>query len=521
MNNNVLGVTQDSMALMKSAVMAPFEGRFVQGSWNPLQKAAISTQSGIYGYDLMAPAKLLIPFITPLRNELPRRNRGGNPGLGPNWKQINAIGDQGYASMGWTNEGSRAGQLNFSATPKSATYQTIGAEDAITFEEESASQGYDDANALATFLLLEQMMVKEEIALLGGNNSLKLGIPGTPVLTHSGTGSSLTNTAYNVYVVALTLEGYQNSSITSGVATQKTIVSADGKQSTINGGSSTKSSVATVTPSAGENIFATTTIKNGAVAYAWYWGASGSELLGAITTINSVKISATATGTQNASGITQDLSVNDGTTGGGANQVTAFDGLMTNTFSNSASSNAYVASLVTGTPGIGTVLTASGKGTVNEIDALLLYLWNTWRISPNKMWVNAQQLKDITTLCLNASSGPLLRINSDGNGDIQLTAGATVSFYMNYFTTNGGTKIPVAIHPNMPAGTIYFQCTQLPTYYKSNETPTVAEVITRRDYYRIDWPLVTRERQYGVYSEECLAVYAPFGFAILNNIAAL
>ena len=49
--------------------------------------------------------------------------------------------------------------------------------------------------------------------------------------------------------------------------------------------------------------------------------------------------------------------------------------------------------------------------------------------------------------------------------------------------------------------------------------PNVAEVKTRQDYYPIDWPPVTRQRQVGVYVEEVLAVYAPFAMGVITNIA--
>jgi hypothetical protein len=35
--------------------------------------------------------------------------------------------------------------------------------------------------------------------------------------------------------------------------------------------------------------------------------------------------------------------------------------------------------------------------------------------------------------------------------------------------------------------------------------PNVAEVKVRRDYYQIDWPIVTRAQMAGVYAEEVLA----------------
>lgn len=524
MLNNIQGMTQQTAELLKAALGTRYqvEGRDLN-KWNALEKAVVGTAGNIVGYDLQAPARLMLPVITPIRNKLPRKSRAANPGTQSNWKVIDGtkgFTEQGYNNMGWVNEGARAGQFTYAATDGSAKYQTIGTEDGLTFEAESAAQGFEDANSLATFLLLQQMMIKEEMALLAGNFTLTLGTPTTPTVSASGSGTTLTNTLYSVIVVALTTEGYNNSAVSAGVAVSKTFTGPDGKQATVNGGSSMKSAAATITPTAGQQINASTPVINGAVAYAWYWGASGSELLGAITTINSVVITAAAGGSQNASAITVDHSKNNGTLGGGTNQVSAFDGLMTTAFVQGALGNAYVRALATGTPGTGTKLTSTGKGTVTEIDALLLYLWQTWRISPTAMFVNAQQQNDLTTLCLNTSSAPLLRINTDTSGVGELSAGAVLRYYTNYYTMDpAGVKIPVLLHPNVPPGTIFFHCERLPAHYVSNETPQVAEVLTRRDYYRIDWPVQTRERQYGVYSEETLAVYAPFGFSILTNIA--
>jgi hypothetical protein len=73
------------------------------------------------------------------------------------------------------------------------------------------------------------------------------------------------------------------------------------------GGAAQKSANATVTTANDSNtthsIKATVAAVKGAMGYAWFWGASGSEVLGAITTINSVLITATATGTQTAASL--------------------------------------------------------------------------------------------------------------------------------------------------------------------------------------------------------------------------
>jgi len=526
----VQGLKEGGPEMMKAALAKNFALSRNLNQWDDvskmddLKKAAMTTGANIVGYDLQAPARLLLPVITPIRNSLPRRSRAANPGTQSNWKVINASAfvDSGYSQMGWTNEGARAPQFSYSAVNASAAYQTIGAEDALTWEAESASQGFEDANGLATFLLLQQMMIKEEMALLAGNFSVTLGTPVTPTVSASGSGATLPAATYVVYVVALTVEGYAQSSVSlAGVATTKTIVGPDGKTSTINGGSSAKSAAsAGQAVTLGQTLFANTTVINGAVAYAWYVGTAGNEVLQAITTINSAAFSAPLiAGTQAATSVTTDHSKNNGTLGGGTGQVTAFDGLLSQTYTAAAGGNAYVKALPTGTPGTGTKLTSTTKGSVTEIDTLLLYLWQTWRISPTKMWVNAQELNSLTTLCLNTSSAPLLQVLSDGKG-LEIGANQVLRFYNNFFAMGGQpVKIPVLLHPQIPPGTIFFQCETLPSTYVTNETPNVAEVLTRRDYYRVDWPVTTRERQYGVYSEEVLAVYAPFGFAILTNIA--
>ena len=105
-----------------------------------------------------------------------------------------------------------------------------------------------------------------------------------------------------------------------------------------------------------------------------------------------------------------------------------------------------------------------------------------------------------------------------GGGEYEITASGVVAFYYNPFALNGGLRIPIKLHPRVPPGTIIGWAENLPIQYQSNEVPNVAEVKTRQDYYQIDWPIVTRQRQVGVYAESVLAVYAPFAMGVITNI---
>ncbi len=490
--------TQDTLDLVKGALRAP-DDRLAK---------TISTGTGLVAYDLQAPAKNLYPFVTPIRNVVPRI--GGGTGTATNWRQVTALIGSGFDAMGWVPEGQRSGQMSYETATKSATYVTIGEEDAATYEAISAGRFFEDIQARMTFRLLQKMMLKEEMAILAGNASLQLGTPATPVLSASGTGATLPAATYYVKVVGLTLEGYQNSSLAGGVATTKAITGADGHNYTLNGGSSNISAEASQAVTLGQTLFATVAPLPGAVAYAWYVGtATGAETLQALTTIDSVAISAPlAGGTQAQSAITADNS---------ANPSYAYDGLLTTALL--PGSNAYVATQPTGTAGTGTPLTASGRGSVVEIDTMFQTMWNNFELSPTVLYVNVQELKNITDKVLSNASAPLLRYEASADGNAyDLAAAGAVSFYFNPFALNGGLRIPIRIHPRVPPGTIIGWAENLPIQYQSSEVPNVAEVKTRQDYYQIDWPVVTRQRQVGVYAEEVLAVYAPFAMGVITNI---
>ena len=163
-------ITKESLELLKGALAKPDQA---------LSKS-ISTATGLLAYDLEAPAKNLYPFVTPIRNVMPRV--GGGTGAAANWRQVNAIIGSGFDAMGWVPEGQRSGQMSYSTSNKSATYVTIGEEDAATFEAIAAGREFEDIQARMTYRLLQKMMLKEEMAILAGNASLSLGTPATPTL---------------------------------------------------------------------------------------------------------------------------------------------------------------------------------------------------------------------------------------------------------------------------------------------------------------------------------------------------
>lgn len=470
-----------------------------------LQKSTFSQSgsatSGLTFYDLELGAKFLYPVLTPLRNEIPRVS--GKGGIQANWRAITAINSSGIR-IG-VSGGNRGAVMAVTTADYNAAYKGIGIESNVDFEAQYAGQGFDDVRAIAARTGLEALMLGEEILLLGGNGTVALGTTPTPTLGALTTGGACTDGTIRVICVALTLEGFINSSVTAGIPLSITRTNADGSSDTFGGGSAQKSTTATITLAGGTSVQAVSCAVDavaGAVGYAWFWsdGAAGTELLGAITTTNRYTITTDdGLGTQAGSTLpSADNSVNN----------LVFDGLITQAYK--SGSNAYIESLD------GEALTADNAGGIVEIDAALKHFWDAYRLSPDAIWVNSQEALAISKL-IAAGSGAAtnFRYTADiKNG--MVAGGIMVKEYLNRFSMAGGQVIPIRIHPNMPAGTILFTTSKLP-YPLSNVT-NVMQVRTRQDYYQIEWPLRSRKYEYGVYADEVLQHYFPPSLGVIANI---
>ena len=464
-----------------------------------------SATSGLTFYDLELGAKFLYPVPTPLRNSIPRVS--GKGGLQANWRAVVAINTQGLR-FGVSNA-NRGGVLAVATQDYSAAYKGIGVETSVDFEAQYAGQGFDDIRAVAAKTGLESLMIGEEAMILGGNASVALGTTPTPTLSDVGTGGTLTaNNALSVVCVALTHDGMLNATIAGGVQGQITRTNADGTTDTFGGGAARRSANATITTANDGNathlVRASLAPVTGALGYAWFWGAAGAEVLGAITSLASTTIAGTATGTQTAAA----LGSNDNST-----NALAFDGLITQALK--AGSGATVITQGQGAAGAGTPLTSDGAGGIVEIDAVLKAMWDNHRVSPDTMWVSSQEALNVSRKIVTGVASTAMRFVQDV-GENLVGGGIVVRTYLNRFSMQGGSAIDIKVHPNMPAGTILMTTSTLP--YPLAGVGNLIQIRTRQDYYQIEWPLRTRRYEYGIYADEVLQHYFPPALAVITNI---
>ena len=417
-----------------------------------------SATTGLTFYDLEPGAKFLYPVLTPLRNMIPRVS--GRGGIQANWKAVTAI-NTSQVRIGLSG-GNRGAVQAVSVADYNAAYKGIGLESNVDFEAQYAAQNLIDVRAVAGRTGLEALMLAEELMILSGNGSLQLGTCTTPTVTVSASGGTLAATIY-VKCVALTHIALISASIASGVPTTITRTNADGSSDTINGGGGQTSAGATATIASGTTNSVTATVpgQRGALAYAWYWfTTAGSEVLGAITTIPKVVITAAAAGTQLASTQSADRSTDS----------LSFDGLITQAFK--TGSNAYWADLA------GATLTGDGAGSIVEIDAALKDRWDNYRLSPDTMWVSSQQALDISKKILAGNSNGAFRININQEQGM-MAGGIMVVTYLNRFSMSGAKNIDIKIHPNRPSGTILMTTSALP--YPLSNVGNVFQIVCRQD----------------------------------------
>lgn len=495
--------TQETLDLLKQALQKSNADPALAKSFTQSNNQL----TGLTAFSLEAPAKTLYPVLTPLRNMLPRTV--GGVGIQANWRAITGINSQRIPAG--LAEGARGGVISTTVREYLAAFRGLGLDDNVTFEADMAAQGFDDVKARATQGLLRSLMIEEERVILGGNGSLALGTTPTPTLTTATTGGSLANTTeYSVVCVALTQFAAGRSSVANGVEGQITFTRGDGTSTTVNGGTATKSTAATITTggtTAAHTISASVTPVRGAFGYAWYMGTSGNERLAAITRINSTVITTVPSGTQTlaAAALTSDYSISG----------LEFDGLLT--MCATAANGSYYHAMPTGTAGAGTGLTSDAAGGIVEFDTALQWFWDNHRLSPTNCWISSQEQNFIRKKVLTGNSSSVQRFTFQA-AQQGLLGGTSVQGYTNPFTMGAARTIPIAMHPDLPPGTVLFTSSELP--YTLSGVTDVMKMLLRRDYYQIEWPLRTRRYEYGVYMDGVLQHYAPFSMGMITNIAA-
>jgi hypothetical protein len=488
----------EALDLVKEALSKPDENlaKSFTDSGNPV--------TGITFYDLEAPAKILYPVVTPLRNMIPRVKANG--GGQANWRAVTAI-DTNNTPAG-VSEGNRAAEIAQTVTEYTAVYRKLGKESSVTREAYESAKNFQDLYELNSMGLLRAMMIAEEKVILGSFGTFGLAQPVLATPTKSATVGTLTsvNNPYTIYCIALTPDGFGRSNMTVGVKQTVTNTSAGpySNTDTCNAGSSKISASASFTAlDTTSAVDVKVAAVEGAAGYAWFIGSSGhNPKLSKITSVNIATITADA-----SLGSTQDITTLNSSNNYSANSY-QYDGLIAQAVK--TSSGAYFYSCD------GAGLTSDSDGGINEFNVAFQSFWDNYKLSPDTIWVSSQEKKNIISKILaNANSGAQRFVFDTVNGT--LTGGSVVKGILNPFSMNAdGEMVSIKIHPNMPTGTILFTTSKLP--YSLSNVSNLMQIKCRYDYMQVVWPELRMTRELGIYVDSVLQHYFAPSMGIIANI---
>lgn len=462
---------------------------------------ATTATSGLTQYDLEQGARLLYPITTLFRNIIPRKT--GGLGIQANWRSVTAV-NPSRISIG-LSEGHRGANMNQTVTDNQASFKTEGMDDAVTEQAYLAGLTFEDLYALAATTLLQGVMEGEELCDIGANNSLLLGTAATPAGTPHTTGGTLADAStYSLIVVALTFDGMTRSTVAAGVQLPYTRSNMDGSTDLINGFSGIQSAASSsINVSGGSgagSITGTVAATRGAFGYAWYLGlTAGTEKLVAITGYPAVTIAALNASGQVATALpSTDTSIS----------TLNYNGMLTQ-FVTSGSGAYYVdlaaAPLTTA---------GSGSGGITEINTAINSFYTNYRLIPTDIFMSGTDQRAMGTLILNGNTNAApFFMSTDVDGAIM--GGTTLKRYVNPIGF-GTQTLDVHAHPFIPAGTIIIYSRTNP--YPLSNVPNLMQKLLRRDYWSVEWPVVTLQKTMGVYFDGVLQCYFPPAFGVITGV---
>lgn len=488
----------DEYEMAKSDGSANFESFAKEWSLtNPLS-------TGLVPYDLEAPAKLLTPRPTPLRNSIPRvKGQGANR----QFKVISGFTGTGTGgqtttqpgiSESTTNAGPgglqyiRGPYISYAGYDVTLPYVTTSLSDSVSWQAEYQGQGFEDVRSLSnTALLYATMLLDERLMIYGrGSRAGYAGALGTPTIKST------------VAVSASLAPG--NSAGFAGSATVWVLAAADaGDLLGTNGFTmhqgpvTTSGTTASVSVSAGQVV--QVNIGTDVV------GALGYNLFAA-SVAGGPYFYAGRTG-YNVGYITGQPSSGPIATSGQADQSAVannYDGLLTNT----AASGGYVTRL-------NSALSSTSPGV--EFQTAFGSLYEAVKSDPEEIWMNGfdrLQLSNAITNNASNSSYAVFIQNQDGMGGV--TTGTVVSTVMNEVT---GNSVPITVHPWFPQGNALIRQKNLPI--PDSNVAETSQMCLPQDYVAVQWPVVQFTYDASTFEIGTMLHYAPAWNGLIQGISGV
>ena len=454
-------------------------------------------------FDLEAPAKLLTPRPTPLRNRIPRKK-----GVGTSHRVKRILGYTGTGTGGVGNifpgitetTTNTFGSINFQRGPKISyaaddlvlPYNSYSLSDSVSFDANFSGLGYQDLRQLSSTSTLYATMLMEERMMLMARG------------TASGYAGAL---SAPTFALASPVAGVGQTAIAA--ATYFVNVTADAGISTNGFGESILATEASTVVAGGDVLTVTvSTPIAGALGYNIYVGTT----TGAANLTYQGTLKGTGTFTIQGAAA-QGLTGNNApltTTGAAASRATAdtsayatgYDGILPTVLgANSGFNNAINAAFSTSNPGA-------------EFQTVFARLYDSVKADPDLVLLNGNDRKQLSDAIKSGSNANYrLTINNPGEGGT--TYGSIVTGLQNEVT---GKAVDLEVHPWLPQGVAPVLSFTLPI--PDTEVSDVWSNFMVQDYMGIQWPVTQFAYEFSTYFRGTFFCTAPAWNGAVSGIVS-
>jgi hypothetical protein len=455
-------------------------------------------------FDLEAPAKLLTPRPTPLRNKIVRKKGVGTShrikritgytgtgtgGQGNIWPGITQFTQNDFApGAGTPLLYERGPQISYTADDIVLPYNSYSLSDQVSFDANFSGMGYQDLRQLSSTSTLYSTMLMEERMMLmargtGSGYSGALAAPATVTLTSpvaSGTQTALAATTYYVYVTADA--GAFGQSVVSTVQSHA-----------VSSGDVLQINVSAVAGAIGYRIYVGTTT-----------GTANCTYQGRTTTTQFVVQGATSTQTTgNTAPLTTTGALASTAASDTSAYATGYDGILPTVLNSSISGaiNNIASTFSTSNPGA-------------EFQQVFGQLYDAVKADPDEILLNGQDRKQLSDTIKNGSTANYrLNLSQTETGDY--VGGAVIGALNNEIT---GKMVNLTVHPWLPQGVAPVLSYTLPI--PDTEVSDVWANILVQDYMGIQWPVNQFSYDFSTYFRGTFMCYAPAWNGVVSGIVS-
>ena len=451
-------------------------------------------------FDLEAPAKLLTPRPTPLRNRIPRKKGVGTShrvkritgytgtgtgGQGNIWPGVTESTTTSFGSIAYE----RGPKISYTADDLVLPYNSYSLSDSVSFDANFSGLGYQDLRQLSsTSTLYATMLMEERMMLMArGTASGYSGALSAPTVTVTAPSATtgqvaLANNTYYIYVTAdagISGSGF-GESIVPTVASQATTSQV------------LKIVVSDVVGALGYNVYIGTTTGTANAKYQGTFKGNTAYVVG-------------------------------------AGSATAGDTLVYSTASSILASraNADTSAYATGYDGILPTVLGANSGFINDINStfsntnpgaeyqtVFAGLYQNVKADPDAILINGSDRKQLSDAIKGAAnSNYRLQISQDETNGV--VYGSVVGGIVNEVT---GKAVDLIVHPWLPQGVSPVLSWTLPI--PDTEVSDVWSNYLVQDYMGIQWPVTQFAYEFSTYFRGTFFCVAPAWNGVVSGIVS-